>query len=242
MPLGDPPATVLTVACTRCGLSAPVSVTADGQPAGLDPSFTPSALLDWFACARAAMASGTPGIAVGACPSCRAPLCLSSRQEVSLPCPHCAEPVRGTTADVLADQWLEPFAHVSGGIVDLEYRLVMLEDGRGHAAGCGACGAPSTPNAPDRCQACGAVAWVRRGPHRVQLAVRVDGTRDAKPFKALVPIVTGEGMLRADASRSQDARSGSSFLGVTGVGCASAVALLVFLSVIVGITVHFAHC
>ena len=218
-------------------------MTADGQPSELDPAFSPARLIEWFAYARAAMAAGTPGIALGACPSCHAPLCLSSRDDLTLPCPHCAEPVRGKTADVLVDQWTEPWAHVAGGRVDVEYRLVSLEDSRGVGAGCGSCGAPSPPEHPSsRCTACGAVTWVSRGAGRLQLSVRVDGTRDGKPFKAVVPIVTGEGMLRADAARAGDASSGLSLLGVTGVGCAAAIGGLIVLCLAVGMIVHFAHC
>ena len=189
------------------------------------------------------MAAGTPGVVLGACPGCGAPLAVSSRDPVSLPCPHCAEPVVGTTAGVLVDQWTEPWTRVTGGLLDVEYRLVLLEDARGLSAGCPACAAPTPATDPSsRCATCGATAWVQRGDGRSQLGVRVDGTRDGRPYKALVPIVMGEALLRADAARGTSARSGSSLLGATGVGCASALAVSILVAVALSVAIHFAHC
>jgi hypothetical protein len=246
LPLGDPPHTALAVACGRCGLGNQVQLAADGQPAGFEPSFGPAQLLEWLVYARSAMASGALGVALGACSACRAPLAISSSQVVSLACPHCGEATSGPSARVLVDQWTEPWAHVSGGNVDVEYRLVMLEDTRGESAGCAACGMPAPPTDPsNRCASCGAVGWLSprtEGGGRIQLGVRVDGTRNRLPFKAIVPIVTGEGMLRADAAHGTSARSGSSLVNITAVGCASALALAVLAAVAIAIAIHFAHC
>lgn len=243
LPLGDAPLVAVPVRCARCARETAVQVAADGQPAGLDSTFSPARLLEWLAYARAAMASGALGVAIGACDGCGSPLLLSSRQEMTLPCPHCAEPVKGPAARVLVDQWTEPWTRVEGGGVDVEYRLVVLEGARGTSAGCAACGAPTPATDPSmRCGACGAVAWVDREGGRVQLGVRVDGTRDGKPYKAVVPIVQGEGMLSAEARRGAGARSSSSLLGVTGVGCASLVAAFVLLVLAISVAVHFAHC
>jgi len=243
LPLGDAPHSTMQTRCTRCGAGAQVRVAADGQPQDFDTAFGPVRLLDWFAYARAAMAAGTPGVVLGACATCGSPLAISSRDPVSLPCPHCSEPVTGTSGEVLVDQWTEPWAKVSGGTLDLEYRLVVLEDARGVAAGCPACAAPTPAGDPScRCATCGATTWVPRGAGRIQLAVRIDGTRDDKPYRALVPIVMGEALLRADAKRGTSARSGSSLLGVTGVGCATALAVVVLTVLAIWIAVHFSHC
>ena len=243
LPLGDAPLVAVPVRCGRCGREKAVQVAADGQPAGFDPTFSPARLLEWLAYARGAMASGALGVALGACDGCGSPLLLSSRQEMTLPCPHCAEPVKGAAARVLVDQWPEPWTRIEGGGVDVEYRLVVLEGARGTSIGCAACGAPTpAADAAMRCAACGAVTWVEREGGRVQLGVRVDGTRDGKPYKAVVPIVQGESMLSAEARRGAGARSSSSLLGVTGVGCASLVAAFVFLVVAIAMVVHFSHC
>ncbi len=258
LPLGDPPPTQLPVACGRCGLTTRVAVGGDGQPVDLEPRFDAARLLEWLAYARAAMASGAVGVAVGACPACRAPLVLSSRQPVALACPHCQDPVEGTAGEILVDQWTEPFTHVVGGAVDVEYRLAALDEARGISAGCAACGSPTpcqtaragpgdgAATTEGRCAACGAVAWLALRPGasagRLQLAVRVDGTRAGRPFKALVPIITGEGMLRADATHGASARSGTSMLGVTGIGCAAMVALAALAALAVVIAAHLSHC
>ncbi|HEY8038377.1 MAG TPA: hypothetical protein VIF15_01230 [Polyangiaceae bacterium] len=243
LPLGDPPHAVLPVRCNRCGAATQVRVAADGQPADLDPAFGAPRLMAWLGSARVAMASGMPGVALGACGACGSPLVVSSRQPVALPCPHCGEAVQGTAADVLVDQWTEPWARAEGGGIDLEYRLVAVEDRTGLSAGCASCGALTPPNDPSStCGRCGAVTWVAREGGRVQLGVRVDGTRDGKPFKMLVPIVQGEGMLRGDAMRGTSGRSGSSLLGATGIGCATAIAAVLGIVLGVWILVHFSHC
>jgi predicted RNA-binding Zn-ribbon protein involved in translation (DUF1610 family) len=246
LPLGDPPHVAIAVRCGRCGVQASVAVAADGQPADFDPSFDPVRLLAWFAYARLAMAAGTPGVALGACAACRSPLVLSSREAMSLPCPHCGEAVTGASGEILLDQWTEPWTRVEGGsAMRLEYRLVWLDAKSGLSAGCSACGAPTPPgdgDATDRCPNCGSVTWVARGDTRMQLGVRVDGTRDGRPFKGLVPIAQAEAMLRMDASRGSSARAGTSFLGATGIGCAAVIAACVVVTFAIWIAVHFSKC
>lgn len=243
LPLGDPPHATLAVRCGRCGVAAAVSVAADGQPADLDPAFTPTRLLAWLGAARVAMASGAPGVAVGACAACGSPLVVSSREPVSLPCPHCGEAVQGTAAERLVNQWTEPWARVEGGGLQLEYRLAIIEDKTGLSAGCPVCGLP-TPAADPSCQCaqCGAVTWVRRQGGRVQFGVRVDGVRDGRPFKSLLPVMLGETTLRADTMKGTTGRSGSSLLGATGLGCAAIVGVVVLLSLGIAILAHFSHC
>ncbi len=244
LPLGDAPHVPVAVTCTRCGLTGQVPIAADGQPAGFEASLTPAQLAEWFAYARGATAAGTLGVVVGACAACRAPVALAPSQPVSLPCPHCGEAVEGPASEVLVDQWTEPWARVSGGEVDAEYRLVMLEDASGTSAGCAACGTACPPGDPKgRCPACGAIAWTTPrtpGGSRLQLAVRVDGTRGDVPFKSVFPVITGEAMLRAEAARGVSARSGTSLVNVTAVGCASALGIGVLLAVLVAIAFH--HC
>jgi hypothetical protein len=235
LPLGDPPNVPLVVRCARCALPNTVPFTADGQPADFDAAFPAMRLAMWFGAARLAMASGTPGVAVGVCSQCASPLLVSSRDPVSLPCPHCKEPHAGAAADVLVDQWPEPWARVEGGGIDLEYRLALLDDA-GVTAGCAACGAPTPGDDPaTRCRRCNAVTWVERAEgaegraRRVQLGVRINGVRGDRPFNVVVPIAQGEAMLRSDASLGSSDRSGKNVLGFTGVGCAIAVALFLLL-------------
>jgi hypothetical protein len=243
LPLGDPPQATIPVRCARCGLASALRVAADGQPADFDPAFTPSRLLGWLGAARVAMASGMPGIALGACSACGSPLAVSSREPVTLPCPHCGDAVQGTAAERIVDQWPEPWARVEGGGMQLEYRLALVEDGSGLSAGCGVCGTATPAGDPaSQCPQCGSVTWVSRGNGRIQLGVRVDGLRDNRPFKMLLPIVQGEAMLRADAMKGTSGRSGSSLLGATGIGCATAFGVLVLLVLGVWITAHFVHC
>jgi hypothetical protein len=251
LPLGDPPPTTLPLRCSRCGLATAVHVAADGQPADFDPAFAPTRLLAWLASARLAMASGSPGIALGACSACGTPLAVSSRDPVSLPCPHCGDVVQGPGAERLVDQWTEPWTKVEGGGLDLEYRLAVVEAKTGLSAGCAVCGGPTPAtdlqprdyrDASPRCARCGSVTWVERSGELMQLGVRVDGLRDKRPFKVLVSIVQGEALLRADAMRGTTGRSGSSLLGATGLGCATAIAVVVLLVLGVWIAAHFAHC
>src|SRR5215472_15929297 len=204
MPLGDPPYATLHARCGRCGLQTVANIAADGQPADFETAFSAPALVAWFAAARFAMAQGMPGVAVGACSACRSPLLVSSRESIALPCPHCREPVTGTTFDVLVDQWPEPWCKVSGGGIELEYRLALVDDTGGVTAGCAACGIATPANDPSmNCRRCGAVVWVKRdaaAPRRVQLGVRVNGMRNGRPFNVLVPVVQGEMMLRGDSA------------------------------------------
>ncbi len=243
LPLGDPPPTALGVRCNRCGLAATVPVAGDGQPTDFDPAFTPSRLMGWLASARVAMASGSPGIALGACSGCGSPLVVSSREPLSLPCPHCGEAGPAPGADVLVDQWTEPWTQVEGGGLQLEYRLAVIEAKSGLSAGCAVCGGPTPANdASTTCPRCGSVTWVERNGDRMQLGVRIDGVRDQRPFKVLVSIVQGESLLRADSMRGTTGRSGSSMLSATGIGCATAIAVVVLLVLGVWIAAHFAHC
>ena len=253
LPLGDAPYTPVAARCGRCGLQTVVQVASDGQPSEFDAAFSPPRLLAWFAAARAAMAGGMPGVAVGACPACQSPLVLSSREPIELPCPHCREPVRGTTADVLVDQWPEPWCKVEGGGLELEFRISLIDDTTGITAGCAACGLATPSNDPGlRCKRCGAVVWVERPvpgaeagdktTKRMQLGVRVNGMRHGRPFNVLIPVVQGEMMLRADAAIGTSSQSGSSALGVTGVGCAIVVAVVALAIGGIAMAVHFSHC
>jgi Zn finger protein HypA/HybF involved in hydrogenase expression len=223
LPLGDPPHVPLAIRCGRCGAMAQLAVAADGTPTDFDAAFTPPRLLAWLGHARLAMAHGVPGVALGACKACTSPLTMSSKERVALPCPHCKEPVHGAAADVLLDQWPEPWTKVEGAGLDLEYRLALLDAASGISAGCAACGQPTPPADPsNRCARCGAVTWVERGEQRVQLAVRVNGTRQTRPFNGVLPIVQGEQMLRTDAALGSSDQSGKSCLRVWGLGCATA--------------------
>jgi len=231
-----------------CGHPDTVAFGADGQPADFDVAFDANRLFRWLASARVAMSRGTVGVALGACARCSAALVLSSRQALSLPCPHCQTPVEGTAAALLIDQWPEPFTRVSGGsILQAEYRVGVLEDRAGIAAGCAACGAPTAPTDPStQCRRCHAITWVERPgpiedptPRRIQLAVRIDGTRDGQPFQAVVPVIQGEQFLRRDLAQGSSARSGSRVMGFTGIGCAALFAVTLLLGVLIAILVHF---
>jgi hypothetical protein len=241
LPLGDPPHAPIAARCVRCGAEQAVRVAADGVPSELDAMFAPARLLQWFGAARVAMAYGTPGVAVGACARCASPLVVSSRAPIALPCPHCGEVVTGAAGDVIVDQWPEPWAKVEGGGLELEYRLALLDDEAGLSAGCAACGAPTPATDPSsRCARCGAATWVARdGGKRVQLGVRVSGTRGTRPFNVVVPIVQAEQMLRADAALGTSAQSGNSLLGLTGVGCAIAASLVVVACFGLGLAIYF---
>ena len=242
-PLGDPPHVPVPCRCGACGSDAPALFAADGQPAAFETMFEPAALVRWFGAARHAMASGRLGVALGACAKCHAPLVVSSREAVRLPCPHCQTPLQGEAATVLVDQWPEPWCRVEGGGLALEYRLATVDDTTGVTAGCAACGLATPANEPGtHCRRCNAVTWVLRGTgRRAQLGVRVDGTRAGHPFKALVPICHGEQMLHRDAVTSASAESGSSLMGVTGVGCAIGTALVI-VPIVIGIVYAMAKC
>lgn len=245
LPLGDPPFTPVQARCARCGTLIWINVGADGQPDGFDAAFPPAKLLAWFGAARLAMAYGTPGVAIGACTRCQSPVAVSSKQVLTLPCPHCREPVSGPAGDVLVDQWPEPWTKVEGAGIDLEYRLALIDDTTGVTAGCAQCATPTPANDPaTRCARCGAVTWVLRHDNlpqthdeptrRVQLGVRINGTRGGRPFKVLVPIVQGEAMLRGDAALGAGDASGKSCMSASAIGCAVVVALLVVLSLAIG--------
>lgn len=225
-----------------------VTISADGQPALFDVAFTPARLLQWVRSARTAMTRGAPGVAIGACQRCSAPLVLSSRAELSLPCPHCREPVHGTAAQLLVDQWPEPWARVEGAGMSLEYRVACIDDDTEPTAGCAGCGAPTPRQDPSNaCRRCGACIWVPREADldgdgkpekkRMQLGLRVDGTRGEMPANAVVSLAQGEAMLRQDSALAASDASGKSFGSMVGIGCAVAAGLT-----ILGIIVGYAAC
>ena len=72
--------------------------------------------------------------------------------------------------------------------------------------------------------------------------LRGRGVRGAAAFKVVVSIVQGESLLRADAMKGTTGRSGSSMLSATGLGCATAIAVVVLLVLGIWIAAHFAHC
>jgi hypothetical protein len=241
-PLGDAPHTLIHVSCAGCGTAHAIPFAADGQPAEFDASFEPARLARWIASARAAMARGTVGVAVGACTRCSAALLLSSKSPLRLPCPHCQTPVEGPAAAVLIDQWPEPFAKVEAGPeLQLEYRIAVVEDRTAVTAGCAACGNPTpAQDASMVCRRCGAVAWLERegpaedpGKRRIQLGVRVDGTRGMRPFNMVVSLAQGEQMFRSDMAQGSSASSGRSLLNFTGIGCAVIVAGTILLVVVI---------
>ena len=242
-PLGDPPYVTVTLPCPSCRAPCEVRLAADGQPADFDASFNASRFLQWIASARVLMARGTIGVAVGSCARCSSAVVVSSREDVTLPCPHCATPVVGAAAKVLVDQWPEPWTRVEGGDLSLEYRVAEIDDRAGVTAGCAGCGAPTPANDPaTRCARCGATTWVERPgppedptPRRVQLGVRVDGTRAGRPWSGIFSLPQAEQMLRRDVTVGSTAASGSSLLGVTGIGCAIAVAVVVLIGVVIAI-------
>ena len=218
---------------------------ADGQPPDFDAAFGASALLAWFRAARAAMAGGTLGVAIGACARCRGPLALRADERVALACPHCAHPCGGDALDVLVDQWPEPWAQVEGGGMSLEYRLALTGEQDGVPACCAACALPTPAENPAaRCPRCGATTWIPRpsldGARRVQLGVRIDGTRAGRPVHALVPVISGESALHRDATLGTSAESGRSMLGLTGLGCAIALGVLVLVVIGVAMAITFA--
>lgn len=212
----------------------------DGHPTNFESLFTAERLMRWFACARAGLAQGHPGIAVGICSHCATPLVVSSKTTIVLPCPSCGHRQEGVSEDLLVDQWTEPWARVEGGSLDLEYRLAVTDLDKSSPVGCPQCGTPTPPkDAGALCGRCGATAWIVRRDERLQLGVRVDGTRHGRPFRAFVPIVTGEHMLRGDTVTGRAASSGSSLLTWSGIGCAAAIALSVLGGIGVWAAVYF---
>ncbi len=226
------------MACIACNRPCQLMFAADGMPADFNASFGGQRLLRWFNAARRAMMTGTPGVAVGACTACDWPLVVSSKTAVALPCPHCKAPVSGVAEDILVDQWCEPWARVEGGGLNMEYRLAWVDDSTGVTAGCVNCGAASNADDPSmQCRRCSAVAWIKRKApadetkeSRQQLGVRLDGTRDERPFRGLLSIAQGEAALRSDMARGGgSAGSGGNAMSVVGLGCAIALAVTVLL-------------
>jgi hypothetical protein len=238
------------MACAACGRQASLVFAADGQPVDFDAAFPAHRLLLWMGAARRAMASGSPGTAVGCCAGCNMPLVISSKQPVTLPCPHCKEAVQGPAEKVLIDQWPEPWSKIEVGGISLEYRVTWVDDSTAITAGCAGCGAPTAAeDTSNRCARCGSVTWVERdvedehthvvAPRRMQLGVRVNGMRQDRPYNVIISIPQGEATLRSDNMMSTSASSSSSLLGVTGIGCAVAIALSILLSIGVALLFHF---
>jgi hypothetical protein len=239
-PLADPPHVPVPMPCSFCGKQAQLAFAADGQLVDFDASYAPQKLLAWFSAARRAMATGTPGVAVGSCTHCAMPMVISSKTPVTLPCPHCKVPVQGPAETVLVDQWIEPWCKVDGSGLDVEYRLAWVDDSTGITAGCAHCGAPTPSDDPSqRCRRCGAVAWVQRDGKRMQLGVRINGTRGDRPYNALMSLAHGETALRSDTATGSASSSGSSILNMTGIGCAAAFAITLLLSILIAIIAHY---
>lgn len=220
--------------CAACGATSTIEMGADGMPRNFESSFSAPRFAKWLAAARRAMASGMPGVALGACPRCDAPLVISSKTQTTLPCPHCKKPVEGPAERVLFDQWTEPWCKIEGGQIDLEVRLAWVDDEAGMTLGCPGCGAPVHPADPSTtCARCNARTWVQRNGKRMMLAVRVDGTRHGRPANVTMSLPQGEQAIRSDRLLGASADPGSSLLGITGIGCAIAFAVTVLLTVVV---------
>jgi hypothetical protein len=250
-PLADEPHIHVPMACAACGNQTSLVFAADGQPVDFDAAFPAHRLLSWLSAARRAMASGAPGIAVGCCGRCNMPLVISSKQPVTLPCPHCKQAVQGPAETVLVDQWPEPWSKIDVGGISLEYRVAWVDDSTAITAGCAGCGAPTAADdASNQCTRCGSVTWVEREvedehthtavKRRMQLGVRVNGMRQDRPYNVIISIPQGEATLRSDNVMSSSASSSSSLLGTFGIGCAVALALTVLMGIGIAILVHFA--
>jgi len=239
-PLADEPYIRVPMTCASCSKQTTLVFAADGQPVDFDAHFAINKLMIWFSAGRRAMASGMPGVAVGCCSGCSLPLVISSKQEVTLPCPHCQKAVQGPAEKVLVDQWPEPWAQVDTGGISLEYRLTWVDDTTAITAGCPGCGAPTAADDPsNQCPRCRSVTWVQKENHRMQLGVRINGVRQNHPYNVIVSIPQGEATLRSDSVTSSSASSSSSLLGVTGIGCAVAMALFSLMVIAITILVHF---
>ncbi len=178
------------------------------------------------------------------------PLVISSKQPVTLPCPHCKVPVQGPAEKILVDQWPEPWSKIETGGISLEYRLAWVDDSTAITAGCAGCGAPtSVDDTSTTCPRCRSVTWVDRDvedehshelqKRRMQLGVRVNGMRQDRPYNVILSIPQGEATLRSDNVMSSTASSSSSLLGVTGIGCAVALALSLLMIIGIAILAHF---
>ena len=250
-PLADEPHIRVPMTCSSCGRQTSLVFAADGQPVDFDAAFAAHRLLVWMQAARRAMASGMPGVAVGCCSSCSMPLVISSKQPVTLPCPHCKNAVQGPAEKLLVDQWPEPWSKIETGGLSLEYRLAWIDDSTAITAGCPGCGAPTAADDPAmQCPRCRSVTWVERevegedeeqkaSKRRMQLGVRINGTRQNRPYNVILSIPQGEATLRADNVMSSSASSSSSLLGTLGIGCAVALALFTLMIVGFYILAHF---
>jgi len=248
-PLADEPHIHVPMTCSSCGRQTSLHFAADGQPVDFDAAFPPHRLMLWMQAARRAMASGMPGVAVGCCSGCSMPLVISSKQPVTLPCPHCKNVVQGPAEKLLVDQWPEPWSKIETGGLSLEYRLAWVDDSTAITAGCPGCGAPTAADDPStQCPRCRSVTWVDREienddhelvNRRMQLGVRVNGNRQNRPYNVILSIPQGEATLRSDNVMSSSASSSSSLAGVFGIGCAVALALTVLMSIGIALLVHF---
>ena len=235
--------------CSSCGRQTSLVFAADGQPVDFDAAFPAHRLMLWMQAARRAMASGMPGVAVGCCSACSMPLVISSKQPVTLPCPHCKNLVQGPAEKLLVDQWPEPWSKIETGGLSLEYRLAWVDDSTAITAGCPGCGAPTAADDPSmQCPRCRSVTWVERElddeapapeKRRVQLGVRINGNRQNRPYNVILSIPQGEATLRADNVMSSSASSSSSLLGTFGIGCAVALALFTLMIIGIAILAHF---
>jgi hypothetical protein len=250
-PLADEPHIHVPMSCASCGRQTQLVFAADGQPVDFDAAFPVHRLMLWMQAARRAMASGMPGVAVGCCAGCSMPLVISSKQPVTLPCPHCKKAVQGPAEQVLVDQWPEPWSKIETGGISLEYRLAWVDDSTAITAGCAGCGAPTAADDPAmQCPRCRSVTWVERevddenveggkAKRRMQLGVRINGNRQDRPYNVILSIPQGEATLRSDNVMSSSASSSSSLLGVTGIGCAVAMALFTMMCIGIAILAHF---
>ena len=250
-PLADEPHIHVPMTCATCGKQASLVFAADGQPVDFDAAFPAHRLMLWMQAARRAMASGMPGVAVGCCAGCSSPLVISSKQPVTLPCPHCKQAVQGPAEKLLVDQWPEPWSKIDAGGISLEYRLAWVDDSTAITAGCAGCGAPTAADDPaTQCPRCRSITWVEREvadpeddqklvKKRMQLGVRVNGNRQDRPYNVILSIPQGEATLRSDNVMSSSVSSSSSLLGVTGVGCAIAMALFTMMCIGIAILAHF---
>ena len=232
-PLADEPHIHVPMACASCGRQTSLVFAADGQPVDFDAAFAPHRLLTWMAAARRAMASGMPGVAVGSCAGCSMPLVISSKQPVTLPCPHCKNVVQGPAEKLLVDQWPEPWARRSRPAVSPSSTAsrgsMTRPPSRPDAPGAGRQPRRTMPRCDARAAARSRGSSARAddeggSKRRMQLGVRVNGMRQNRPYNVILSLPQGEATLRSDNMMGSSASSSSSLIGVTGIGCAIAVA------------------
>ena len=199
---------------------------ADGQSPDFDAGFEPPTLLSWFVAARAAMMAGRTGIAVGACSRCTAPLTVSRRLRVQIPCPHCATLRDGPAGEILFDQWTEPWtAAAKTDQFQIEYRLKWQDAEEG--GGCPGCGLIVSPGARN-CGRCGSNLWIsEEGLPKRQLAVLMEGTRNGQPVRTVMSLPAGIRALQADATLGAAASTKGVVSRTLLLGCGGLLALTV---------------